>query len=91
VCAVCLCIFANRREEEGDRGAKLTDLLDARAGWRFGEARGEGEAVEGVEDVLITHVCAFPLVSWVLRNIFGTCEERNQGGMEVQDAPSSRL
>ena len=47
MCGACLWIFARRREEEGDRGAKLTDLEEVWAGFIVGEGMGEGEAVEG--------------------------------------------
>jgi hypothetical protein len=47
VCGAFLWIFARRREEDGERGAKLTDLEESLAGEGVGDERGEGEAVEG--------------------------------------------
>ena len=52
MCGACLWIFANRREDCGERGAKITDLLEGFVGERMGDTeaveRGEtGEVIRG--------------------------------------------
>lgn len=57
----CLWIFASRREDCGERGAKFTDLLEG----LVGERMGEGEAVERGETgeiVMRGAVCSVSLV-----------------------------
>lgn len=73
-CGACLCIFARRREEVGESGAKFTDLLFGR-GVAGGE--GEGEAVEGVRGV-----CAGGPVSGVLGECVELAEMVGDGGKQ---------